>query len=633
MRDLVVLAMLAACSHAPGPQGLAVEPASVEVVNGAIVTAQLQAVETFADGSTMPVDATWTLSDARLGAIDGSGVFTPTGELGGIAQVTAVADGLTATAPLLVKLHLIDGAPALDQPTRDAMHAAAASLPHQPGALDPAIAWTYPYDGTVFPRGLAAPIAMWNGGTTGDWYYIHFISPTYELETYSLVSPTINQVALSQFQIPELRWRQLTESTVGAVDLTIARWSNQLATGVIHHRWTIAPTTLPGTIYYWTMKTETGSNAGRMMALDLASGASVDFLGGFQPTGTEGCPKCHTPSADGRHMSLVMVDPTIGLLHPESVGVDLATGTASYAAYPTTGGWAAAALSAHGDILVQNFAGIRGTLGIGLTTGAFDAVAGTSIAGTGLDGIRTWMPSFASDDHLLVYVAETPTPGGCVFNTGQGATDGPLLKACSSDLHAIDWDPVQRQATNDRLLVAKGSDPTKDVLQYPVAAPDHRLVIYGRGPELGSFSDTDGTTGIAGSLYAAWSDTPGTEVPLDQLGGAIYPFAAGDRDRALDYDASFAPISAGGYDWVVFVSRRTYGNILTGAPFLGQDVGGVKQLWIAAIDPDAAPGTDPSHAAFWLPGQMFSPTDPTVINQRPRWALSPCDGDDCPQLP
>jgi hypothetical protein len=331
-------------------------------------------------------------------------------------------------------------------------------------------------------------------------------------------------------------------------------------------------------------------------------------------------------------MSLVMVDPTIGLTHPESVGIDLVNGTTQFVGYPSTGAWGAAALSAHGEVLVQNFAGIRGGLGLGVTPGAFDPVSGASIANTGLDGIRTWMPSFAPDDRLMVYVDETP---GCSFGTGQGPVDGAALKACSSDLRAVDWDPGLRQATNNRRLVAKGSDPTKDVLQFPTAAPDHRLVVYGRGPELGSLSHLidGGSALVTGNLYAAWSDTPDAEAALDQLNGTSYPFAAGDRDRGLDYDPSFAPISAGGYEWVVFVSRRTFGNVLTGPAFLDETLGGVKQLWIAAIDPTAAPGTDPSRPAFWLPGQTFSPTDATVINQRPRWALSPCDGDDCPQLP
>jgi hypothetical protein len=88
---------------------------------------------------------------------------------------------------------------------------------------------------------------------------------------------------------------------------------------------------------------------------------------------------------------------------------------------------------------------------------------------------------------------------------------------------------------------------------------------------------------------------------------------AGARDLSLNYEPTFAPLNAGGYMWVVFTSRRTQGNELTGP----KDQ--VKQLWVAAIDQSPQPGVDPSHPAFWVPGQ-----DPTTLNMRGFWALDPC---------
>jgi hypothetical protein len=111
------------------------------------------------------------------------------------------------------------------------------------------------------------------------------------------------------------------------------------------------------------------------------------------------------------------------------------------------------------------------------------------------------------------------------------------------------------------------------------------------------------------------------ETRLAALNGDNYPFVAGARDRNLNYEPTFAPVAAGGYYWVVFHSRRTYGNELTGDSFV-REGRGVKQLWVAAIDPNAPPGTDPSHPAFWLPGQ-----DTTTLNMRGYWALDPCKGD------
>src|SRR5262249_30177838 len=144
---------------------------------------------------------------------------------------------------LTVKLHVIDAAP--DPASHDALVAASAGVPRQAASQDPAVTWAYPYDGTVFPRGLAAPELMWNGGSSSDGYYVHLTSATYELETFA-PPPPYGQPP--RHAIETARWIQLTDSTSGALDVVIARLSNGVATGVVHHQWTIAPTRLPGTI-------------------------------------------------------------------------------------------------------------------------------------------------------------------------------------------------------------------------------------------------------------------------------------------------------------------------------------------------------------------------------------------------
>jgi len=51
-----------------------------------------------------------------------------------------------------------------------------------------------------------------------------------------------------------------------------------------------------------------------------------------------------------------------------------------------------------------------------------------------------------------------------------------------------------------------------------------------------------------------------------------------------------------------------------------------KKLWVAAIDLNAKPGTDPSHPAFYLPAQEL-----LAGNTRGSWVLDPCraEGDSC----
>jgi len=81
-------------------------------------------------------------------------------------------------------------------------------------------------------------------------------------------------------------------------------------------------------------------------------------------------------------------------------------------------------------------------------------------------------------------------------------------------------------------------------------------------------------------------------------------------EQHYNYEPSVLPQTRGGYSWVVFTSRRLYGNIATGDPFASDpsryDISiqpTTKKLWMSAITSGAAPGTDPSAPAFYVPGQ------------------------------
>ena len=205
------------------------------------------------------------------------------------------------------------------------------------------------------------------------------------------------------------------------------------------------------------------------------------------------------------------------------------------------------------------------------------------------------MPTFSPDGLLLAYVDPT-----------------------THDLRAYDWDPVGKAASNDRLLVASSLNSSLSQIQYPTVSPDHQWVVYQRGAALGSL-------GVPGDLYTVSTASPGTEIPLGALDGVGYPFAAGARDLHWNYEPTFAPVPAGGYFWLVFHSRRTWGNKLTQPAYVAKGTG-VKQLWVAAFDQAPAAGQDPSHSAFYLGGQS-----PIALNTRGYWALAPCkpDGQPC----
>jgi hypothetical protein len=100
-------------------------------------------------------------------------------------------------------------------------------------------------------------------------------------------------------------------------------------------------------------------------------------------------------------------------------------------------------------------------------------------------------------------------------------------------------------------------------------------------------------------------------------------------DATLNYGATVNPIASGGYAWVVFTSRRMYGNVAQLGPWVSdprnypwRDQVTDKKLWVAAIDLNGKPGTDPSHPAFYLPAQELH-----AGNDRAYWAVEPCRGD------
>jgi hypothetical protein len=194
---------------------------------------------------------------------------------------------------------------------------------------------------------------------------------------------------------------------------------------------------------------------------------------------------------------------------------------------------------------------------------------------------------------------------------------------------------------------------------YPVFLPDNSGILYELELRT-SQGDSVMVTRNGARSELWWADLGATPVPkrLDALngrkaGGSYLPVLPNNHgiagakdprstydetgldDTTLDYEPTVLPIVSGGYAWVVFTSRRAYGNQLGAVPWqswppdydttdLAQ--GATKKLWVAAIDLSAPAGTDPSHPAFYLPAQEI-----LAGNSRGFWVLDPCrtDGTTC----
>jgi hypothetical protein len=209
-----------------------------------------------------------------------------------------------------------------------------------------------------------------------------------------------------------------------------------------------------------------------------------------------------------------------------------------------------------------------------------------------------------------------------------GAADG-------KSLAMMDYDPAASAFSNFQVLYT----PPAGYTVWPSFVPTGTAVVFEVSlVSNGGWGETrkcaDGTTcsnpGTQAQLY--WVDVvTGTAAPLTALNGGTYlpanPDGGHPDDTVLNYEPTVNPVTGGGYAWVVFTSRRTYGNIATIPPYESDprffDISSsptTKKLWVAAIDLNAAPGTDPSHPAFYLPGQEL-----LAGNSRGYWVVDPCE--------
>lgn len=644
-------------------QGFDVQPSGLQTITVAPGQHAPQ-VDFHATLDGQPIDAGWTVDRGEIGAIpaaaSSTGTFTPTGGVGGLVTITAGLNGQTRSRQVLVKLV---GTQSGADPTNPAQVPQIATDPStlttgggiggvggeglgtavtDPGLLgaltSPAsdgssenLRFLYPYDKTVFPRGILAPLLQW------DWSLGDADAIEIELSTASgsfswtgtFGRPTILTQTGGKFirhPIPQDVWAMATDSAEDGKDTLTVKLTVALggqAYGPISEAWTIAPARLSGIIYYNSYGTNLAKNYGGAVGGDHRFGGAVlsIHVGDTGPDLTAGsnggeaqCRVCHSVSADGSRLVVQH-----GENYNMSSAYDLSPSGSSEtsmtigATYPGLSPDGALALSPNKQLL--------------------NLPAGTLIAGTtGLDGFSVLgTPAFSPDGKRVAFA------------------DG-------ANLRVMDFDPATF-AFSGATAVASGQ------LGWPAFLPDSSSLVFNHQSSAGIDGVTSGDLhtrkGAKSQIYWTTIASAADVTPLNALngldaGGTPYlpklstPVSlscTGDGaqvgsidpdhgdDVNLNYEPTVSPIAGGGFAWVVFTSRRMYGSVANIPPFCSDPRGvdlftnvTTKKLWVAAVDLSAKPGTDASHPAFYLPAQEL-----LAGNSRGFWVRDPCraDGQSC----
>jgi hypothetical protein len=620
---------------------------------------------TLSDTDMPANDVRYSVSDKQLGTIDAvSGVFTPSG-VAGVVTIVATAGSLQSTTTLAIT---IDATQEGD-PDAGGMPAGAGGLGGVGGegggtklsdaklraALDATpqtaadFAWLYPYDHTVWPRGLPAPLLQWSSPSVAavgvrlhievddDFRYDGYFGPPQALAAGQ---------PITRLPIPQQVWKRAVSSgKTMRVTLTLAAKSGGAYTAYASGKtltWTIAPTTLKGTVYYNSYGTKLAENyTGAKGGNGKFGGATLAIRGdAFDPVlvagksgDASGCRVCHTVSADG---SLMIAQHESNMA---SSAYDLNDMNAERA-YPSADdgkfGWAA--LSPDGALALGN-AGPPGDNPANRASLDHSALYKTAdgsvlpLAGFADVATQAATPSFAVDGKQIAFNLYAGPAGGKVAANG-GSLVVMDFAATGADQYA---------ASNPRAVFTSSS--ADQLPAWPYFLPDGNALVFELEKQPGSGGERFVTrNGARGELW--WTTQDGRAHALDQANGKGYLPNVGvghGDDTTLQYEPTVAPIVAGGYAWMVFTSRRAYGNVATRDPYEsdarafdltpGNPAGPTtKKLWISAIDMPPKPGTDPSHPAFYLPAQELY-----AGNSRGFWVLDACkplndscgSGDEC----
>ena len=409
-------------------------------------------------------------------------------------------------------------------------------------------AFLYPYDQTVFPRGLLAPLLQWTW-SMGDADAIQLQLTTSSGSfswTGTFGRPAILAMTGGKFirmPIPQDVWAMATATAGGVtpsgkldqLTLSLVVAKSGVGYGPITETWTVAPALLVGTVYYNSYGTQLvknsldsrlqrpASTARRVWASTRARpGRSSSRVSASPPGSGHGCRVCHVASSDGSTLIAQSGNP-----YSETHRYDLKNGNAenALASYDNIFGWAG--LSADGSLAFTNAGDLAANDSVSQLYAFPPAATGAKpIAATGIpSNLTAGTPAFSPDTKHIAF----DFLGGTIGTVNGNGTQ----------LVALDFDATTNAFSNLKVLATMTGGmragfpsffPTDDAVafHYQIVNSNHLLNTWHGAEAQIWWSDL--ATGTASSLYAlnglnaggATSYLPtGAEQPRERRGAQL----------------------------------------------------------------------------------------------------------------
>lgn len=451
------------------------------------------------------------------------------------------------------------------------------------GVTDPARAAVidYPLDRVVFPRNVHPPDVQWEAvGAEGDLFRVRVSGASALLTAYVLHRGAGFR---HDYSFDPDSWTAMADRAgTRELTLTVDRWDAARGDVVAGSpvRLRFARGSIAGAVYYWTLG-NFGGTQGRVLRLFQGTGGTPrpeNFLP-TPPPRRDGdrCAACHGLSRDGNRLALSLGDGEFGGVY--DVTTDL-TGPEPTPVFRFNEGWFFAAFNPEGSRIFMTDPQQRAFLLDGRTGERVPTPDGALPTAT--------HPAWSPDGRTVAYVSSA--------NDAWDLSRGDLSVMAVTGADRFGAPRVLHRGAD------ASSAPEAGVLDaYPSFSPDSRLLAWQHGTRV-----LVSAPGAAGAIYLTALDGGGAPVRLSTLSAgndAWYP--------------SFTPFVTPGADggdvyWLLFYSRRDYGNALAGTRGAHR-----RQIWVSAVSTSAS--GDPSSVPYWLPGQEVAQENASAF-----WAPRPC---------